>query len=97
MTSKTNLTLKEFWKEHLNILTCLKLIVKAWGKCLPGPCIQPERNCGLSLWLKETLRVFRMSLCLIWRILFLGKCFEVDDDVEELVEDDNTELTTTEL
>ena len=31
VTSESNLTLREFWKEHFTILTCLRLTDKAWG------------------------------------------------------------------
>ena len=30
VTASTNLTLKEFWKSHLDIVNCLQLIDKAW-------------------------------------------------------------------
>lgn len=30
VTKNTNLTLREFWKDHFNILNCLNLIDKAW-------------------------------------------------------------------
>lgn len=59
------------------------------GKCPLGPCNQPGKNCGLRLLLKEILRALRMILCLLWRILSLGKSmgFGVDDDdVGDLVE-----------
>ncbi|XP_050733143.1 tigger transposable element-derived protein 1-like [Eriocheir sinensis] len=32
VTSETELTLREFWKNYFNILHCLRLIDKAWGR-----------------------------------------------------------------
>lgn len=41
VTFETNLTLKEFWKEHFNNLTCLR-ITKHGVMCLLGPFNQPR-------------------------------------------------------
>ena len=30
VTENTDLTLREFWKDHYNIVTCLRLIDMAW-------------------------------------------------------------------
>ena len=32
VTNDTHLTLREFWKDHLNILTCINLIDNAWSQ-----------------------------------------------------------------
>lgn len=81
MTSKTNLTLREFGKEHLNILTCLKLIDKGWGEV----CSRTMQSAWKQLWPKivaeRDLRTVRMSLRLLWRILSLDKSMGLKVDV----------------
>ena len=34
VTNETELTLQEFWKDHYNIIHCLRIIEKHGGKCL---------------------------------------------------------------
>ncbi|XP_059558184.1 tigger transposable element-derived protein 1-like isoform X1 [Myotis daubentonii] len=101
VTSETNLTLREFWKEHFNILTCLRLIDEAWG----GVCSRTLQSAWKKLW-PESVADRACEGCedkpvsVVEDIVSLGKCMGLevdDDDVEELVEDHNTELTTEEL
>ena len=44
MTKGTNLTHREFWKDHFHIVNCLKIISKVWDGVTKG--ILGE-NCGL--------------------------------------------------
>ncbi|XP_036212432.1 tigger transposable element-derived protein 1-like isoform X2 [Myotis myotis] len=101
VTSETNLTLREFWKEHFNILTCLRLIDEAWG----GVCSRTLQSAWKKLW-PESVADRACEGCedkpvsVVEDIVSLGKSMGLevdDDDVEELVEDHNTELTTEEL
>nr|XP_053650862.1 tigger transposable element-derived protein 1-like [Cherax quadricarinatus] len=104
VTSETLLTLKEFWKDHFNILNCVNLIGKAWEgvtkrtlnsawKKLWPECVDKrdfegfEANPGNPMPVEEST-------------VALGKCLGLEvsgEDVEELVEEDNDELTTDEL
>ncbi|XP_016070266.1 PREDICTED: tigger transposable element-derived protein 1-like [Miniopterus natalensis] len=101
VTSGANLTLREFWKEHFNILTCLRLIDRAWGEVSPRTMqsawkkLWPESAAGRDF---EGFEDEPMSV--VEDIVSLGKSLglEVDGgDVEELVGDHSTELTTEEL
>ncbi|KAK1346621.1 hypothetical protein QTO34_000480 [Cnephaeus nilssonii] len=92
VTYETHLTLRKLCKEHFNIINCLRLIDKALKKCLPGPCNQPERNCGLSL---DVEGFEDKPVSVVEYIVSLGESKD-DIDVQEL-EDCNPELTTEEL
>ncbi|XP_068240835.1 tigger transposable element-derived protein 1-like [Palaemon carinicauda] len=46
ITDTTNLALREFWKEHVNIVHCLKIIVDA----LQGVTRQTFNSAGKKLW-----------------------------------------------
>ncbi|KAF6323389.1 hypothetical protein mRhiFer1_008367 [Rhinolophus ferrumequinum] len=99
VTSDTELTLREFWENHFNILYCLHVIDKAWRDVSQNDEVSME-----ELW-PDTVpeHVFddiEEDAPIVEDILSLGKsmCLEMSsDDVEELVEDHQTELTTEEL
>ncbi|KAK1327547.1 hypothetical protein QTO34_013049 [Cnephaeus nilssonii] len=94
VTSETHLTLSEFWKEHFNILICLRLIDEAWGG---------DPASGLEETVAESAADRACEdppESVVEDIVSLGKSMGLevdDDDVEELVEDHSTELTTEEL
>ena len=105
VTNDTQLTLREFWKEHFNILTCVTLIDNAWNqvsyrsmnsawrKLWPG-CV-PERDFEGF----ETPAAVE-EIAVVDDIVSMGKSMGLDvnnEDVEELVKDHNAELTTEEL
>ncbi|XP_028656937.1 tigger transposable element-derived protein 1-like [Erpetoichthys calabaricus] len=98
ITNDTNLTLKEFWKNHFNILNCVHLIDNAWNQVtyrnmnagwrkLWPDCV-PERDFeGFEPEIVDEIVSLSQSMGL-----------EVDNnDVEELVEEHSNELTTEEL
>ncbi|XP_066978517.1 tigger transposable element-derived protein 1-like isoform X3 [Macrobrachium rosenbergii] len=102
VTNNTNLTLRDFWKEHFNILHCINLIDKAWNEVsyrtlqLAWKKLWP--NCvaerGFGGFEAET------EVQVVDEIVSMGKSMglEVNDaDMEELVEDHREELTTEEL
>nr|KAF6463386.1 tigger transposable element derived 1 [Molossus molossus] len=101
VTSETNLTLREFWKEHFNILTCLRLIDKAWGEVSS----RTMQSAWKKLWPecpaeRDSQDFEDEPMSVVEDIVTLGKAMglEVDgEDVEDLVEDHSTELTTGEL
>ena len=102
VTSDTDLTLREFWKDHFNILHCINLVDKAWNevshrtlrsawKKLWPSCVAERDFEGFGEAPAETV---------VDEVVSLGKGLglEVDsDDVEELVEDHKEELTTEDL
>nr|XP_053631974.1 tigger transposable element-derived protein 1-like [Cherax quadricarinatus] len=104
VTSDTELTLREFWKDHFNILICINLIGKtwegvtcrtlnsAWRKLWPE-CVQERDFEGFGADPKEPIPV-------VESIVALGKPLGLEvsgEDVEELVEDHREELATEEL
>ncbi|XP_069956616.1 tigger transposable element-derived protein 1-like [Cherax quadricarinatus] len=104
VTTETQLTLKEFWKDHFNILNCINLIGKAWEevtkrtlnsawKKLWPECVDKRDFEGFEANPEKPMPVEES-------IVALGKSLGLEvsgEDVEELVEEDNEELTTDEL
>ncbi|GCC25082.1 hypothetical protein chiPu_0003487 [Chiloscyllium punctatum] len=99
VTNDTDLTLRQYWKDHFNILHCISLIDKAWNKVSfrtlqsawrkLWPACVPER--GLEGFEEKT------SVNVVNEIVTLSQNMglEVDkDDVAELVEDHRQELST---
>lgn len=95
MTSDTELTFRELWKNYFNILHCLHLIDKAW-RDVSHRTMKPAWK---KLWLEAVPeRVFEDAP--VEDLVSLGKSMGLEvssDDVEELVEDHKTKLTTEEL
>ncbi|XP_053336861.1 diphthine methyltransferase isoform X1 [Clarias gariepinus] len=102
VTNATQLTLRDFLKEHFNIYTCVTLIDKswqgvarrtlnsAWGKLWPECVLDRDFD-----WFESEPRV-----TVVEEIVNLGSTMglEVDwGDVDELVEEHREELTTEEL
>ena len=104
ITDGTNLTLNDFWKDHFNILQAVKLIKSAWdhvsARCLQAawkplwPTCPPSEISAGSPPLLETDDVDE-SLLTLGKALFGGN-FEAED-VEELLRDENADLTVEEL
>ena len=46
VTEDTSLTLKQFWRDHFNILSCFKLIDKAWQ----GVTVRTLNSAWRKLW-----------------------------------------------
>lgn len=102
VTNDTELTLRDYWKDHFNILHCINLIDKAWNdvstRTLKSawkkvwPSCVPERE--------EFEGLEADAAAVVDEIVSLGKNMglEVDgNDLEELIEDHSGELTTDEL
>ncbi|XP_063842553.1 tigger transposable element-derived protein 1-like isoform X2 [Scylla paramamosain] len=99
VTNETELTLREFWKDHYNILHCLRIIDKAWREVSPRTMnyawkkLWPECVTGRDSESFEELPVVPAIVC-------LGRAMGLEvseNDVEELVEDHKNELTKEEL
>nr|XP_023656335.1 tigger transposable element-derived protein 1-like isoform X2 [Paramormyrops kingsleyae] len=107
ITSDSELTLREYWKDHFNILHCISLINKAWEEVTcrtlnsswrkVWPEAVPQRDFeGFEEQEEEMID----DLFLMEEIVSLGRSMglEVDGgDVQELVEEHDPELSTQDL
>ncbi|UYV66257.1 PARVA [Cordylochernes scorpioides] len=102
LTEETNLTLREFWQNHFNIVHCLKIIDKAWN----GVSQRTLVSAWTKLWPHIVHAYDFKGLSgeqeppIIDVIVSLGKTLglEVNEPIiQELVEEENQELTTNEL
>ncbi|GFT45982.1 tigger transposable element-derived protein 1 [Nephila pilipes] len=95
VTENTNLTLREFWKNHYNIVICLKLIDIAWQGVTKRTLNSPWRKlCPVVVLKREGFEPIEEEIVSIGR--FMG--LEVDEaDVADLIEKYAEELTTEEL
>ncbi|GCC36385.1 hypothetical protein chiPu_0014879 [Chiloscyllium punctatum] len=99
VTNETELTLREFWKDHYNILHCLRIIDKAWREV----SLRTMNSAWKKLWPECVAgRDFEdfEEPPVVPVIVSLGKSMGLEvseEDVEELVEDHKNELPTEEL
>ncbi|KAK4324160.1 hypothetical protein Pmani_005163 [Petrolisthes manimaculis] len=105
VTENTNLTLREFWKDHYNIVICLRLIDTAWQGVTKRALVAAWKN----LWPVVVSNVDEdldfegfepRPMPVEEEIVSLGKSMglEVDEaDVNDLVLEHSEELTTEEL
>ena len=105
VTNDTDLTLKDFWKSHFSILTCVKLIDAAWQALSVRTLHSAWRNLWPANVPERDFEGFD-AVCVpsdvhvIDDIVTMGKSMglEMDtEDVTELVESHGVELTTEEL
>ncbi|XP_060679989.1 tigger transposable element-derived protein 1-like [Hemiscyllium ocellatum] len=99
VTNETELTLRDFWKDHYYILHCLRIIDKAWREM----SLRTRNSAWKKLWPECVAgRDFEgfEEPPVVPVIASLGKSMGLEvseEDVEELVEDHKNELTTEEL
>ncbi|XP_035210407.1 tigger transposable element-derived protein 1-like [Stegodyphus dumicola] len=100
VTENTNLTLREFWMDHFNIVICLRIIDQV---CL-GVTTRTLTSAWKKLWpeavAERAFEGFEPEMSVVEEIVSLGKSMglEVDErDVKELVEEQSQKLTTEEL
>lgn len=104
VTDNTNLTLREFWKEHYNIVKCLRIIDLAWQ----GVTRRTLNSAWKKLWphvaADRDFEGFEPEIEpeseVLEEIVSLGKSMglEVDEgDIHKLVEEHGEELSTDEL
>ncbi|XP_067132756.1 tigger transposable element-derived protein 1-like [Centruroides vittatus] len=100
VTENTNLTLREFWKDHFDIVICLKIIDQAWL----GVTTRTLTSAWKKLWpeavVEKAFEGLEPEVSVVEELVSLGKSMglEVDErDVNELVEEQSQELTTKEL
>ncbi|XP_060794322.1 tigger transposable element-derived protein 1-like [Neoarius graeffei] len=97
----TDLTLRDFWKDHFNILHCVNLIDKAWNNV----SYRMLQSAWKKLWpASVTDRDFEgfeeETAVVLHDIVSIGKSLELEvneEDVVELLEDHKQEPTTEEL
>ena len=97
VTQNTNLTLREFWKEHYNIAICLNLIDMSWQQVTKRTLNSAWRKLWPDVVLERDFEGFEPVQ---EEIVSLGRSMglEVDNaDVDELIEEHTEELTTEEL
>lgn len=102
VTEKTNLTLKEFWKDHFHIVGCLKIIETAWN----GVTKRTLESSWKKLWPEHFAESTFEELDAVStdpitnEIISLAEQIglEVDsNDIAELVAEHNEDLTTEDL
>ena len=101
VTSDTELTLRDFWKHHFNILHCLTLVDKAWHQVT----YRTTNSAWRKLWSECVAgRDFEgfdnEDSAVINDIVSLDKNMGLEvnnEDVEELLEDHKDELSMEEL
>ncbi|GIX82806.1 tigger transposable element-derived protein 1 [Caerostris darwini] len=100
VTQSTNLTLREFWKDHFNIAICLQIIDQAWL----GVTTKTLTSAWKKLWPEAVAeRIYEElepGVSVEEEIVSLGKSIglEVEErDVNELIEEYTQELTTEEI
>ncbi|XP_051783372.1 tigger transposable element-derived protein 1-like isoform X1 [Erpetoichthys calabaricus] len=100
VTDSTNLTLREFWKDHYNIVICLRIIDLAWQ----GVTKRTLTSAWKKLWpevVSETdFERLEPEAAVVEEIVSLGKSMGLDmdeGDINELIEEHSEELTTEEL
>ncbi|GFS82554.1 tigger transposable element-derived protein 1 [Nephila pilipes] len=97
VTENTNLTLREFWKNHYNIVICLKLIDIAWQGVTKRTLNSAWRKLWPDVLKREGFEGFEP---IEEEIVSIGrsKGLEVDEaDVADLIEEYAEELTMEEL
>ncbi|XP_035204883.1 tigger transposable element-derived protein 1-like [Stegodyphus dumicola] len=100
VTENTNLTIREFWKYHFNIVICLRIIDQA---CL-GVTTRNLTSAWKKLWpevvAERAFEGLEPKVSVVEELVSLGKSMslEVDErDVNELIEEESQELSTKEL
>ena len=101
VTSDTELTLRDFWKHHFNILHCLTLVDKAWQQVTYRTMNSAWRKLWPECVAGRDFEGFdNEDSAVINDIVSLGKNMGLEvnnEDVEELLEDHKDELSTEEL
>lgn len=98
VTENTNLTLREFWKEHYNIVICLEIIDLAWQGVTRRTLNFSWRKLWPDTVSERDFEGFEMAE--LNKIVALGKSMglEVDEGgINNLVEEHSQGLTTEEL
>jgi hypothetical protein len=99
VTNEMELILREFWKDHYNILHCLRIIEKAWREVSLRTMNSAWKNLWPECFAAKDFEGFEEPP-VVPDMVYLGKSMGLEvseEDVNELVDDHRTELTTEEL
>ena len=105
ITENTQLTLREFWKQHFDIVVCLKIIVMAWQEGTRRTLNAAWRKLWPDAVAPQDFEGFEVELegkvdPEVDEIVSLGKCMGLevnDEDIDELIQEHHEELSTEEL
>ncbi|GBO43886.1 Tigger transposable element-derived protein 1 [Araneus ventricosus] len=100
VTENTNFTLREYWKDHFNIVVCLRMIDKAWLSVTTRTLTSAWKKLWPESVAERTFEGFEPEVPVEEEIVSLGKSMGLvidERDVNELVEEHSQELTTEEL
>ncbi|BFZ09461.1 hypothetical protein BsWGS_12500 [Bradybaena similaris] len=99
ITENTQLTLREFWKTHFDIVVCLKIIDMAWQEVTRRTLNAAWRKLWPEVVAPRDFEDFEVE-AEVNEILSLGKGLGLevnDEDIEDLIQDHQEELSTSEL
>ncbi|GBM84642.1 Tigger transposable element-derived protein 1 [Araneus ventricosus] len=100
VTENTNLTLREYWKDHFNIVVCLRMIDQAWLSVTTRTLTSAWKKLWPESVAERTFEGFEPEVPVEEEIVSLGKSMGLvmdERDVNELIEEHSQELTTVEL
>ncbi|XP_060125417.1 tigger transposable element-derived protein 1 isoform X1 [Zootoca vivipara] len=100
VTSDTDLTLREFWKNHFIILHCFHMIDKAWRDVTQRTLKAAWKKLWPEAVPEHGTEAVEEDAPIVEDIVSLANSMGLEvscSDVEELVEEQRTELTTEEL
>ncbi|UYV64170.1 hypothetical protein LAZ67_2006924 [Cordylochernes scorpioides] len=100
VTESTNLTLREFWKDHFNIAICLQIIDQAWLGVITRTLTSAWKKLWPEAVAERIYEELEPGVSVEEEIVSLGKSMglEVEErDVNELIEEHTQELTTEEI
>ncbi|KAI5614410.1 hypothetical protein C0J50_8997, partial [Silurus asotus] len=100
MTNSSNLTLKEYWKDHFSIYQCIQLIDMAWKEVTIRTLNSAWKKLVPSVVAERDFEGFEEEEKVVEEILRLCTDLHLEvnsQDVEELVESHREDLTTEDL
>ncbi|CAH2249687.1 Hypothetical predicted protein [Pelobates cultripes] len=100
MTDRSSLTLHEFWREHFDIVSCLQIITIAWAGVSQTNLNSAWRNLWPDCVVKPASSASAPESTVLEEIVSLGRTMGLEvteEDVYELVEEHDRDLTTEEL
>ncbi|XP_063302179.1 tigger transposable element-derived protein 1-like [Pelobates fuscus] len=102
MTDRSSLTLHEFWREHFDIVSCLQIITIAWAGVSQTKVNSAWRNLWPDCVVKPASSASAPApeSTVLEEIVSLGRTMGLEvteEDVYELVEEHDRDLTTEEL
>nr|XP_034983735.1 tigger transposable element-derived protein 1-like [Zootoca vivipara] len=100
VTDRTNLTLRDFWRKHFDIASCVKMITMAWDGISQRILNSTWRNLWPGCVARSDSDVSAPESTVLEDIVSLGRTMSLEvkeEDVCELVEDHDQELSIQEL